>query len=472
MLRRTLSIALSATLIAGASAALAAPAAGAVSFTPCTQEAGFSCANVAVPLDRSGSTPGTISLSVERRLAGSAQSQSAVIALAGGPGQAALPLAGQFARAIAPALATRDLIAFDQRGTGKSDPLNCPVFNDIGALEAATESTFGALVERCALQIGPARGAFTTSESVEDIEAIRQAAGYTKLVLYGTSYGTKVALEYAERYPQHVEALVLDSAVPTSGPEPIDVSTFQAIGPALRALLKPGLRRNHIQSALRPRPPDRQTSQARARRIGLRRRRTPALGVARRARPAGNPGGGRPESRAAGAAAGRHAIRSEPRPRPLVAPEPARPGLHPERTHQTPERGSRTDGKGRRKQSPCTPPRCARRRGFPGSAAPLPTTRYQEALTALRAIPSSVFYPFDADTALHVGPILECDSWPDASPAPPSPGPLPNVPTLILSGAQDLRTPTSIGPEHRRPDTRWAAPRWSPTPALRGWAAT
>ena len=45
-------------------------------------------------------------------------------------------------------------------------------------------------------------------------------------MLYGTSYGTKVALEYAERYPQHVEALVLDSVVPTDGPEPFALPTL------------------------------------------------------------------------------------------------------------------------------------------------------------------------------------------------------------------------------------------------------
>src|SRR5438876_919425 len=83
-------------------------------------------------------------------------------------------------------------------------------------------ATLAPLVERCALQIGPARGAFTTAESVEDIEAVRHAAGYRKLVLYGTSYGTKVALQYAERYPQRVEALVLDSVVPPDGPEPFE----------------------------------------------------------------------------------------------------------------------------------------------------------------------------------------------------------------------------------------------------------
>ncbi|MGC2375100.1 MAG: alpha/beta hydrolase, partial [Solirubrobacteraceae bacterium] len=33
--------------------------------------------------------------------------------------------------------------------------------------------------------------------------------------------------------------------------------------------------------------------------------------------------------------------------------------------------------------------------------------------------------------------------WPNVAPPPPPVGPLPSVPTLILSGAQDLRTPTS-----------------------------
>ena len=115
---------------------------------------------------------------------------------------------------------------FDQRGTGASQPLRC------ASLEEFAGGAAGAALERCARELGPARGAFTTQESVADIEAIRAATGYQKLVLYGTSYGTKVALEYAERYPQHVEALVLDSVVPTTGPEPFAIPSFQAVGPA------------------------------------------------------------------------------------------------------------------------------------------------------------------------------------------------------------------------------------------------
>ena len=170
-----------------------------------------------VPLDRSGKAPGTIALSVARKLAGTSPAGSALLALAGGPGQPALPFGEFAAKSRAAGLHGRDLLVFDQRGTGSSDPLSCPAFERFSRLSASR--VFAA----CAEQIGPARGAFTTQESVRDIDAIRQALGYQKLVLYGTSYGTKVALEYAERFPEHTEALVLDSVVPTDGLEPFKI---------------------------------------------------------------------------------------------------------------------------------------------------------------------------------------------------------------------------------------------------------
>ena len=213
-------------LIAAAVSVHAAPAA-ALEFSACRNGSAFSCAAATVPLDHSGRLPGSISLTVERKTAGAGPSQSAVVALAGGPGQAVLPLGDYIARAIAPALGARDLLLFDQRGTGASDPLACTALGNVAT------GGVGEMLERCALQIGPARGAFTTQQSVEDIESIRRAAGYKKLVLYGTSYGTKVALEYAQRYPSRVEALVLDSVVASNGPEPFAVPSFQAIAPVL-----------------------------------------------------------------------------------------------------------------------------------------------------------------------------------------------------------------------------------------------
>src|SRR3954464_5272839 len=103
------------------SAARAAPA----TFSPCTP-IGFECATVPVPLDRSGRVPGTIPLAVVRARATSNptrsavvgpratanRARSAVVVRAGGPGQAATPLAADFAQVLGPALADRDLLVF------------------------------------------------------------------------------------------------------------------------------------------------------------------------------------------------------------------------------------------------------------------------------------------------------------------------------------------------------------------------
>ncbi len=59
-------------------------------------------------------------------------------------------------------------------------------------------------------------------------------------MLFGVSYGTKVALEYAERYPQNVEALVLDSVVPPERSDPFSVSMFQAMKPVFEELCSAG----------------------------------------------------------------------------------------------------------------------------------------------------------------------------------------------------------------------------------------
>src|SRR6185436_1649801 len=136
MRRRANSIGLAFALPAAAalalavSAALPAPASAALTFIPCPATSAFTCSSLPVPLDRTGAFPGTIQLSIERKAHGSSPTPSAVLALAGGPGQATLPLAEFIAQAAAPALASRDLLLYDQRGTGSSNPLSCPAFEE------------------------------------------------------------------------------------------------------------------------------------------------------------------------------------------------------------------------------------------------------------------------------------------------------------------------------------------------------
>ena len=132
-------------------------------------------------------------------------------------------------------LTDRDLLVFDQRGTGASGPLQCTAL-----LPGRSSGSAAADAQRCALQLGPARGLYTTPDSVDDIEAIRQAAATTSSMIYGVSYGTKVAEQYAARYPSHVEALILDSVVRPDGPDPFRRSTFAATRRVLGELCSGG----------------------------------------------------------------------------------------------------------------------------------------------------------------------------------------------------------------------------------------
>jgi pimeloyl-ACP methyl ester carboxylesterase len=401
-------------------------------FVPCANAPAFSCTSVPVPLARTGAAPGAISLGLERKMTGAAPSRSAVLALAGGPGQEALPLGEFIAQAIAPALAGRDLLVFDQRGTGSSDPLSC------SALEGFSAGSAAELFERCALEIGPARGAFTTPESVQDIEAIRQAAGYEKLVLYGTSYGTKVALEYAERYPQNVEALVLDSVVPVDGPEPLAIPTLQAITPVLEELCANGacagvssspvgdLARLAVE--LRRRPLSGSVYDGAGRRHASRLGEVDLLGIL-------EGGDLNPALRALLPAAVRSALRGDPDP--LLRLHLLSEGLIPNVPRKSSAEPSQEVDEALFATTSCeeTP--------FPWQRANPTAARLLEAHAFLHTQPAGDFYPFDASTAFENSLMAECAGWPDASTLPPTPGTLPNVPALILSGAQDMRTPTA-----------------------------
>ena len=402
----------------------------ALAFSPCAAGAGFTCASLSVPLDRRGATPGSVSLSVERKLSAATPSRDAVVALAGGPGQATLPLAPYLAEVAAPALAGgggRDLLLFDQRGTGSSGPLSCSALSN--AREISRARSGAELIQRCAGQLGAARGAYTTRESVEDIEAVRQAAGYEKLVLYGTSYGTKVALEYAARYPQRVESLLLDSTETPEGPEPFHVSTFKAMGPVLAELCASHAC-DHVSSSplrelarlvggLSARPLTANVFDGRGKRtdVTVTSRDLFYLLLAGDLNPAI-----RPQLPAAVHAALNHDASPLAR---LIALT----GLHPATENTDIDFTLFVD-------TSCeeTP--------FPWQRSAPEATRAVEAEAALNALPSSDFYPFDAESGLFDQTIPLCVPWPDASPAPPPAGAVPNVPTLILSGGQDLRTPT------------------------------
>jgi pimeloyl-ACP methyl ester carboxylesterase len=410
------------------SAALGAGTASAeIAWTACPT-AGFQCAGFPVPLDRGNVVPGTVNLSVQRVPAATNPNRVAVVPLAGGPGQAALPLAQTFATVLQSAIATRDLLLFDQRGTGASGALSCKALGARGSIVKLAQS--------CAKELGPARGFYRTADTVADIEALRVAGGYDKLVLFGVSYGTKVAEDYAAAYPNNVEALVLDSVVLPEGPDPFQRSTLSDAPRVLRDLCAAKACKGATESV----QSDLARLASKLRKGALRgkvvlssgRRTSFSMGqndllsilLAGDLNPtlrAELPGSMRAALRGDGAPLLRLAVRSEG----LTTGLSLR--------HQSDATSAESDALFLTTTCEETPFAWTRTAGA--------EQRYQEITTAARAIPKAQLGPFSPAAAVQGGPVGLCLGWPDASPAPVASPPLPPVRTLVLDGQMDLRTP-------------------------------
>jgi pimeloyl-ACP methyl ester carboxylesterase len=134
--------------------------------------------------------------------------------LAGGPGLGASTFYASVAPAFARIRRSHDIVIIDQRGTGKSHPLNC-LFDEQQFWDASNADTVR-VMSQCRALLAPEHELtqYTTSVAVQDLDAARQALGYARVAIYGSSYGTRVAQHYARRYPQHTQALILDGVVP------------------------------------------------------------------------------------------------------------------------------------------------------------------------------------------------------------------------------------------------------------------
>lgn len=180
-------------------------------------EAPAHCGRLPVPLNPQDLAGAAIELSVAVVPAFAEQATaSPLLVLAGGPGDAATRFFAASQPAFERIRATRDIVLVDQRGTGASAPLRCPNMDAWAlheALAATVEETVAAARECRATLEWDSRW-FTTSAAVRDLELARAALGYEAVNLYGISYGTRVAQHYLRRYPQRVEAVILDGALP------------------------------------------------------------------------------------------------------------------------------------------------------------------------------------------------------------------------------------------------------------------
>ncbi|HEV7918154.1 MAG TPA: alpha/beta hydrolase [Solirubrobacterales bacterium] len=189
------------------------------------------CLTVTVPLDRSGSIPGDTRLQVIRIPAAEGPRLGTLFLVAGGPGQTSQVML-DFMISLFNGANRYDLVAIDQRGTGLSEPLNCTEIERAPELDGANPKSDKPITQ-CANKLGAARATYNTAEAIADLDAVRAELGVDKVSIFGVSYGTKVALAYAQQYPNRTKSLIIDSVLPVNEPGAFDLTSIDAMRKAL-----------------------------------------------------------------------------------------------------------------------------------------------------------------------------------------------------------------------------------------------
>jgi pimeloyl-ACP methyl ester carboxylesterase len=135
--------------------------------------------------------------------------------LAGGPGQGAAKLAKVVREFFRGVQRDRDIVMVDQRGTGKSNPLNC--FEDEDeSLKALAQTPDQAIAQlkACQAKYDADLTQYTTTIAMDDLDDVRAFLGYEKINIYGGSYGTRAGLAYMRQHGDRVRAAILDGVAP------------------------------------------------------------------------------------------------------------------------------------------------------------------------------------------------------------------------------------------------------------------
>jgi pimeloyl-ACP methyl ester carboxylesterase len=200
---------------------------------PCPYAAGrvpaderVDCGYLVVPEDRASGSPRTLRLAVAiLRSPDPSPAPDPIVYLSGGPGDRALDRLEYWLAEAAPLRARRDVILFDQRGTGYSQPnLECHEFE---ALEQVVLGDSLSVNEWLNLEVDTAQAcrdrllaagvnlsAYDTAASAADLKDLRVSLGLLEWNLFGHSYGTRLALTHMRDFPAGIRSAVLNSAQP------------------------------------------------------------------------------------------------------------------------------------------------------------------------------------------------------------------------------------------------------------------
>lgn len=192
-----------------------------IAWSPCPENPEADCGTLPVPLDWSRPHGPKIELAVARRPATDPSARiGSLFVNPGGPGGSGRDFAlsgGLFGDEVRRHF---DVVGFDPRGVGLSDPVRCSV-EAVATYPRIFPTTREALDRQvaenrrlrqdCRRHTGPVFDHVDSLSGVYDMDAMRAAVGDQKLTYYGLSYGTMVAQQYAEVFPHRVRAIVADS---------------------------------------------------------------------------------------------------------------------------------------------------------------------------------------------------------------------------------------------------------------------
>ncbi|MEW1773958.1 alpha/beta hydrolase [Streptomyces sp. NPDC086777] len=194
----------------------------------------WECATMKAPLDWSKPKGATIGLALIRARASGDPSKriGSLIFNFGGPGGSGVTTLPAFGTDYAVLRTRYDLVSFDPRGVGRSDPVECEndaqldnYFQQDATPDTSAERTqlinrtkqFNAACEKNSKAILPH---VRTTDAARDMDLMRQVLGDTKMHYFGISYGTELGGVYAHLFPKNVGRAVFDGVVdPTQNPE-------------------------------------------------------------------------------------------------------------------------------------------------------------------------------------------------------------------------------------------------------------
>jgi pimeloyl-ACP methyl ester carboxylesterase len=187
---------------------------GSLTLKPCLSRQAY-CGSIERALDPTGQVAGDIEIGFEfyPHLDNSQSALEPIVGTEGGPGYATTGSAPDYVALFAPLRDRRDMLFVDNRGTGKSEALNCPLLETEPNPRAAG-------VNACGKQLGDAAYLYDSGLAADDLAAVLDALNIPIINLYGDSYGTWFSQTFAGRHPERLRSVILDSAYPVRGQSP------------------------------------------------------------------------------------------------------------------------------------------------------------------------------------------------------------------------------------------------------------